>query len=854
MGDAGVDSQIVSSEAGYKIAGLGPHAVNLTYSDYTVGWICALPRELTAATAILDQIHPNLPKPSDDPNAYTLGSIGKHNIVIACLPRGEISNSSIAISATQMARTFPFIKFSLLVGIGGGIPPKVSLGDVVVGTPGDEHQGVVEWDFGKAQDGRPFGRVGGHNSPPTALLTALAKMESQGELWGYKIPQYLDDMGRKWPNMVPAYTHASCRKGHSIARIDLDLEQVEMDAPERRSEGMRVHYGLIASGSQAVTDARFRDSLDEYLGGDVMCVETGAAGLMDDFPCLVIRGISNYADSQTTDEWQEYAAGVAAACAKELLQYVQPSEVVGERSDQDILGHVVGTLEIIRSKMARNEDLEILNWLTPIDYGPRHSELIRKRQPGTGQWFLDSDEYCFWRTSDCQTLFCPGIPGAGKTMMTAIVIDDLTTRLLQDQSVGIAYIYCNFRHKDEQRLEDLLASLLKQLCQDRPFALDIVRPIHNKHKNKQTRPLLGEIMQALVSVARIYSRVFIIVDALDECQTSDGCLAGFLSQLTNLQAQCGVNIFATSRFIPQISETFKSSTKLEIRAHDQDIRGYLRARVSQLQSTILASHIEDIQNSITEAADGMFLLAQLHFDTVKTRKTIKKVRDSLKSLPTGFAYKHPYNDTMQRIWELDSDSQKLARDTLSWITYAKRPLSPTELQHALAVEHDEPDLGHDNLPQIEEAISVCAGLVTVDEASGIIQFAHCTIQEYFQQTQKHWFPDAETKIAQTCISYLSFRAFETGPCRTGWDLTERLHVYPLYDYATCNWGHHARGASTLFSEAVEFLNSFLQRAGNDARSTFGQRKDSNALKIRDVSGRALLPWRVEDGDSGRLDH
>jgi nucleoside phosphorylase len=104
-----------------------------------------------------------------------------------------------------------------------------------------------------------------------------------------------------------------------------------------RSPGdVRVHYGLIASGNQVIKDAEFRDRLNERLGGDVLCVEMEAAGLMD-FPCIVIRGICDYADSHKNKDWQEHAAAVAAAFAKELLQYVQPSDIEGERPVKDML-------------------------------------------------------------------------------------------------------------------------------------------------------------------------------------------------------------------------------------------------------------------------------------------------------------------------------------------------------------------------------------------------------------------------------------------------------------------------------------------------------------------------------------
>jgi nucleoside phosphorylase len=116
----------------------------LNHRDYSVGWVCALPKELAAATVILDKRHPDLPQPPTDPNAYTLGSIGDHNIAIVCLPKGDIGNNPAATVATRMTNTFPSIKFWLMVGIGGGVPPKVRLGDVVVSTPVYEYPGVVQ--------------------------------------------------------------------------------------------------------------------------------------------------------------------------------------------------------------------------------------------------------------------------------------------------------------------------------------------------------------------------------------------------------------------------------------------------------------------------------------------------------------------------------------------------------------------------------------------------------------------------------------------------------------------------------------------------------------------------------------
>jgi ankyrin repeat protein len=161
---------------------------------------------------------------------------------------------------------------------------------------------------------------------------------------------------------------------------------------------------------------------------------------------------------------------------------------------------------------------------------------------------------------------------------------------------------------------------------------------------------------------------------------------------------------------------------------------------------------------------------------------------------------------MERINGYETGLRGLAKQVLSWITCVKRPLTTVELQHALAVEVGEEELDEENLPEIEDMVSVCAGLVTVDEESDIIRLVHYTTQEYFERAQKDWFPDAETDIANTCITYLSFNTFESGFCRTEKEFEARLRLNPLYDYAARNWGHHARAASTEMA-ILAFLES-----------------------------------------------
>ena len=265
------------------------------------------------------------------------------------------------------------------------------------------------------------------------------------------------------------------------------------------------------------------------------------------------------------------------------------------------------------TKLVRHQDGQerraILDWLTPIDYAHQQNDLINRRQKGTGQWLLDSVEYKAWLKTERQTLFCPGIPGAGKTILTSIVVRDLQERFRGDDTIGIAYIYCNFRRQDEQEVDRLFASLLKQLSQERPPIADIIKTLYGYHKDKRTRPSLHEILGVLQSVAATYSRVFIIVDALDECQISNGCRERFLSGLFNIQAKYGTNLLATSRRISSIEKGFEGTTMLEIRASEVDVRKYLESHMFRLPAFVARSlELQEIKARIINAVDGMYVV------------------------------------------------------------------------------------------------------------------------------------------------------------------------------------------------------------------------------------------------------
>ncbi|KAI0123244.1 hypothetical protein BJ170DRAFT_713368 [Xylariales sp. AK1849] len=234
------------------------------------------------------------------------------------------------------------------------------------------------------------------------------------------------------------------------------------------------------------------------------------------------------------------------------------------------------------------------------------------------------------------------------------------------------------------------------------------------------------------------------------------------------------------------------------------------------------------------------------------RKAIVELKSGSKS------YTAAYDGAMKRIeGQLDGQT-KLAKEVLSWITCAQRPLTKTELQHALAIKVGETKLDKDNII--------------------IVRLVHYTAQKYFESTQDKWFPAAHSALAVACTTYLSFETFADGHCLSDQEFEDRLREYQFFEYAASHWGDHARAAPSC-NAVLDFLRNPAQiNASVQAKFTdrqwlypgYSQKAPSGMVAThlaaifrlgnitsvvwdqgnqdaRDSAGRTPLSWAAENG-------
>lgn len=249
---------------------------------------------------------------------------------------------------------------------------------------------------------------------------------------------------------------------------------------------------------------------------------------------------------------------------------------------------------------------EALAWLSSIDSASMHHDYIKKCEPGTGQDLLNSEELQQWINIPRTTLFCPGIPGAGKTFQTAILIDYLSRAFRHDDTIGLAFFYYRFDRQDAQKPEELIANLIKQLGQNHKPSLEKIQSFYEDHKKKDSRPLVKELVHLLQVIISLFSRAYVVIDALDECDDADYSRTRLLDSLFAAQKK-GLNICATSRNFHVIEERFEDAIKWQVTPSKNDVFSFLDRRMSQLPDFV-QNNIplqEEIKKCIASAIEGM---------------------------------------------------------------------------------------------------------------------------------------------------------------------------------------------------------------------------------------------------------
>ncbi|KAL2829057.1 hypothetical protein BJY01DRAFT_261398 [Aspergillus pseudoustus] len=772
---------------------------------YTVACVCALPLELAAVKFMIDEPHDPLDsQPGSDDNIYTLGSIGRHNVVFLCLPHGVYGTTSAATAVAGLRSTFTRIRFGLMVGIGGGAPTSmadVRLGDVVVSKPTGAFGGVIQYDLGKALSNGSFERTGSLSKPPPILLKAISELDSDPittiKQLSKSIQSALEREGaaqedsrfQRPPHdwlFLSSYKHEADHPDCS----DCDRRQL-VKRSERPSNEPVVHYGLIASGNQVIKDSKTRDRVACDLG--VICFEMEAAGIIDQCPSLVIRGICDYCDSHKNKQWQGYAALAAAAYAKQVLR-----------------------------------ELQCLRSLSRTDADDHKNSLKRrkgKRVSSTCSWFLDTEEMTDWLGQASQTTGCPekrnilwlhGNPGTGKSTMAITLVEELPQMpsFTHGDSV-LAYFFCDTGTEDNRTAISILGSLLQQVIWQRPRFMEHLMQKYSRRGNQLFSSFDG-LWAVLMDISHNSgdTKIFCIVDALDECfEESQRTLLRqidqeFRSGHANHVNPESLHLLITSRPYPEISQYLSSFYNKDLASYPavaDDLSKVIGEKVKELamQKKYTAEVTAQVKQILEEKAEGTFLwvgIACNELEDIPSRKAVA----TLQKLP--------------RAIEMNKDDEQLIIRMLTFLIIAREPPTVPGLSKACELFVNESELNR--LQFTQEVIGLCRLMIVID--GGLVRLLHKSVKDFLiKDSGKLDELEANSTLAYRCIDYFISRKEEPGaadtifsfpPITPEQQLVARTRNDWFFNYSVRYWPEHASLAQDRFTVRQNHRKFFCLRS------------------------------------------
>ncbi|KAJ6439188.1 NACHT domain-containing protein [Purpureocillium lavendulum] len=740
---------------------------------------------------------------------------------------------------------------------GGGVPGPhcdIRLGDIVVSSPSDGKGGVLQYDCGKSIQEQDFQETAFLNQPPTSLRTVVMGFRTALRRKPSCLKEGIDNILAKEEDLREDFerpgatsdrlyrsdfVHPLGRKACTEVCGDDPLRLVQRPQRTKRPHCPMVHYGLIASGNQLMKDALRRDELAAK--HKILCFEMEAAGLMNDFPCLVIRGICDYSDTHKNDEWQGYASLAAAVYATALLGRIPPADIEAEKKIGDILSgfHEVAQaqLDVETSQLRAQEDFakERLSdkeaachqaFRLTADGSDSTYEWykgrVEDRVEGTCLWFLEHEHFQSWLKQDSGPLLVSADPGCGKSVLAKYLIDEYLPR-----SATICYFF--FKDKDQNTVRQVLCALLHQLFTHKPSLI--------KHALKEYLKDGKGLINSTESLWRVLRNaikdpeagpVTIVLDALDESEEHE-----FADLVTEIERQfCSgetrygkLKYLLTCRPYDQIVSKFWRLLKRfpnvripgeqESEIISEEVNRVITHRVDQLSeqkrlSTQIKSHLE---KRLKEATHRTYLWVYLVFNYLEKegfKKTQEGVDEStVAKLPgtVNQAYEQILNKCMNR---------PMVRKALCIILAASRPLTLSEMNVAVNMDHTSKAIDLEDDKDFQSRLRSWCGLF-ISIHRGKIYFLHQTAREFLvantasstiDPSRPLWrhsiaIDQAHSVLAEVCVTYLNFLNSDVS-LSTGVNGESAHFVGNLafLDYSAIMWGDHFRTAGVKDDHAI----------------------------------------------------
>ncbi|KAI5816223.1 hypothetical protein BZA77DRAFT_293625 [Pyronema omphalodes] len=482
-------------------------------------------------------------------------------------------------------------------------------------------------------------------------------------------------------------------------------------------------------------------------------------------------------------------------------------------------------------KLTENLDEEmqsLLKWISPLNPQTKHTYLRSKRVQNTGNWFLETEEFQNWRDGSdrIKILGCYGIPGAGKTFISSLVIDHLFSRSAGGNTC-VLFVYCDYRVQKERNVSTIIKELLKQAVmvakKNNPH---IIQRLLNRMRSYPVI-LYSEALHVISLLLRGFDKIYICIDGLDECNERDRrLLVQYLVELSssNRSNPLSIRFFFTGS--PAMEEYVKSHTAvaplipvaMRLEANPEDVAAYIARRIEEDKLVQMDDGFKKhIIREIASASQGMFLLPTLQIEAILHEPTIRKRRKALQDTPKDLY--DAYGITLDRIKAQKQSLSSLAMKVLQWVFLTTRPLSVEELRHALAVEPGDTELHKDNFVEPHLILDCCLGLVIVDESTSTVRLVHQSLHNYFQQQYDKGllFSNGHMEIASICMTYTAFDVFnshvktfadtifphldthlETETCEQAINTLKSTMFtpYPFLYYAVAQWDNHFRSSKT----------------------------------------------------------